>query len=71
MYHNPANDAISFNEDLKCIKIYDLSGKVIFENNQNYYRGSLLNISNISDGIYIVGIKGMNDKSQIIKLLKN
>ena len=71
MYPNPANDVISFNEDLKSIKIYDMSGKVIFENNQNYYRGSLLNISNISNGIYIVETKGINDKSQYIKLLKN
>ncbi len=71
MYPNPANDVISFNKDLKSIKIYDLTGKVVFENNLIYYRGSLLNISNISNGIFIVGIKGMNDKSQYIKLLKN
>ena len=70
MYPNPANDVISFNEDLKSIKIYDLSGKVIFENNQSYYKGTLLNISNISNGIYIVGIKRMDDKSHYIKLLK-
>ena len=71
MYPNPANDGISFNQDLKSIKIYDLSGKIIFENNQSYYKGTLLNISNISNGIYIVGIKGMDNKSQFIKLLKN
>ena len=70
MYPNPAKDVISFNEDLKSIKIYDLSGKVIFENNQSYYNGTLLNISNISNGIYIVRIKGMDDKSHYIKLLK-
>ena len=71
MYPNPAKDMISFNEDLKSVKIYDLTGKVIFENNQNYYEGSLLNISNISDGMYIVEIIGIDDKFQHIKLLKN
>ena len=71
MYPNPAKDVISFNDDLKNIKIYDLSGKVIFENNQSYHKGNLLNISNISNGIYIVEIKGMYDKSHYIKLLKN
>jgi hypothetical protein len=61
IYPNPAKDFffISFNEEIifpNTVRIFDMSGKMVFE---NFYESGLINVQippNIASGIYLVNI---------------
>ncbi len=63
IYPNPAIDMININEDISDIKIYDITGKVVFESNKNETTKSI-DISSFKQGTYIVS---MNKNSEITK----
>ena len=57
IYPNPTNNTIHINAiqfPIKNIKIYDLSGKLLKSKNYNSEINIKTNISNISNGIYIL-----------------
>ena len=71
IYPNPANDKIFIqnNDDssVENIIVFDISGKKILEQNNNF---TSINIQNLETGIYFLQIKSDNKTSQI-KFIKN
>lgn len=66
-YPNPASDLINFEIELLGIKIYDLTGRLVFESekaSKNY------DISNLNPGNYIVNGKTFENKNLKFKLIK-
>jgi len=60
VYPNPSNgNFVVKGENIKSVSVYDLSGKIIFENNlsSNIYQ---INLSNIEAGMYMVKIVNEN-----------
>lgn len=66
VYPNPATDDCTISFELKkpdmiACKIFDLQGKLVFEQNQNYPTGKNelpINVANWSKGIYIAELRG-------------
>ncbi|HOZ30678.1 MAG TPA: T9SS type A sorting domain-containing protein [Bacteroidales bacterium] len=67
IFPNPANNSISlsFLSEKAEIKITDLNGKILLT--KECYNGDLINIEELSSGIYMVNIK--TEKSNLIKRL--
>lgn len=63
IYPNPSNGLVNFNLDIQevgSIMIADLSGKIVFEDNNINARNSQLNLNNLNDGIYIIQFKSLS-----------
>jgi len=69
-YPNPTLGSIYFNEpnDISNIKIYDLNGKLVLE--ENIFTNNSINIENLTSGSYIINILGKNGSITNRKLLK-
>jgi hypothetical protein len=79
LFPNPANNTVTLNVDLAVegdlnIEIYDLTGKMIMnQNHNNLYNGSYsfnLNTADLTNGIYLVNINTANG-SKMMKLIIN
>lgn len=79
LFPNPANNTVTLNVDLTVegdlnIEIYDLTGKMIMnQNHNNLYNGSYsfnLNTADLTNGIYLVNINTANG-SKMMKLIIN
>lgn len=70
IYPNPAKDILNFempvNTDIKNISIYDISGRLLLQNNDNFNQ---LNISQLASGAFILEIETFKGK-MIKKFLK-
>ncbi len=65
-YPNPATNQITFNESVKSVVVYTLEGKLIPTQLEN----NTVDISTLSNGIYIVQITDKNDSRMTQKLIK-
>ena len=67
LYPNPSDDIIKLNSNENFnIKIYDLSGKVVFEK-----VGNRFNIQALENSVYLIKLKGIdNGKSFTFKFIK-
>ncbi|KFE97272.1 PKD domain-containing protein [Chryseobacterium luteum] len=69
VYPNPFNSSINIKgENLKSYEIYDISGKLIKQDNLNQ---KTINLSNLVKGEYILKIVTNNNEVKIKKILKN
>lgn len=70
IFPNPTSEFISFSrpDDIYQIKIYDLKGRLVFE--EDIFTDNKINIENINSGTYIIKIIGKNGSITNIKLLK-
>ncbi len=70
IYPNPAKDILNFelpvNTDIKNISIYDISGRLLLQNNDNFKQ---LNISQLASGAFILEIE-TSKRKMIKKFLK-
>lgn len=66
VFPNPANSSISLKSDneIEKVAIYDINGKLIKTQTENF---ETINIENFSNGIYLINI---NDMSSSVKLIK-
>ena len=69
IYPNPANDYITISgvENAKSISIYNVTGKVVYQSNAVKNN---INISELSQGVYIVNLKNNDDSQVNVKLIK-
>lgn len=69
IYPNPASSLISFTNSslIESIEIYNLSGKLLLQFNKNR---DDVNVSQLSNGMYLVKIKTQNNRQVIKKLIK-
>jgi hypothetical protein len=61
VYPNPSNGVFNIDSDtrIKLIQVYDLRGKLIYENQLNSLR-STLNLSHLSSGLYVMSFQTEN-----------
>ena len=69
IYPNPANDYINISgvENAKSISIYNVTGKVVYQSNavKNH-----INISELSQGVYIINLVNSDDSQVNVKFIK-
>ena len=74
-YPNPTHEKITIempeNHTISAIKLIDVSGKVIYENNGNKKAILELNLSNYKKGNYVLQIEGKNGTIVTKKIIKN
>mgnify|MGYP000657180810 CR=1 FL=1 len=71
IYPNPTNTSFKLNNIVNDLKIYDMTGKMVKSFNGNFQKGFSFNVSNLTQGIYIIKIKnelGQSLNSKLIKL---
>ncbi len=68
IYPNPVKDILHFSSPLKGIMVYDLSGKIVFANNES---SQSINVNHLPKGTYV--LTGMDEKNQksTTKFIKN
>ncbi len=65
MYPNPSSDIVNVNAEIKSIKVFDMTGKLVLKTTQNSY-----NISDLHNGVYFTRVIMIDDKEIMIKLIK-
>lgn len=65
MYPNPTNDFVNFKGEILSIQIYNQSGNLILEGNKN-----IVDVKNLSNGLYFAKIIYFNHKLSTLKFLK-
>ena len=67
LYPNPVVNTIYTSETVQSLKIYDLSGKSLFESKSS---GKYFDIIDLASGVYIVEVKGMDNRVEMRKIVK-
>ncbi|GAB5565220.1 MAG: hypothetical protein Wins2KO_22830 [Winogradskyella sp.] len=73
IWPNPTNDILHLNskEELTSISLYDLSGRLVKNQNINYELDTSIDLSGYSAGIYFLHITGIDNKQDVFKITKN
>jgi hypothetical protein len=69
VYPNPVTSYLRIKNDYKTVKIYDMTGKSVYQSMGNVNK--VLNVSNLSKGVYIIAITDMNNQNLVEKFVKN
>lgn len=71
IFPNPANDFIQLNglaKDSENIRIYDITGRIVFQKQLNTNESTtMLNISDLSSGVYVVKVDGSTAGVKFVK----
>lgn len=70
IYPNPTSNAFQINKEVERVNIYDLTGKLIKAFSGDFSSKHEFDVSNISNGLYIVKIENNNGQSLTSKLIK-
>ncbi len=73
VYPNPANHTITIqpiNEDYD-IKLYDISGREVLRKHHTGAMSHQLDVSYLSDGVYVLSIKTISGKKRNLKIVKH
>ena len=65
LYPNPANRIVNINTEVRSIRVFDMSGKIVLETTQKTF-----DISGLENGVYFTEIESTTGGVKIIKLLK-
>ncbi|MFD2563533.1 PA domain-containing protein [Aquimarina rubra] len=65
LYPNPGNTMININTEVKEVRVFDVSGKVVLKSSQNIF-----DISRLETGVYFTEVETVTGTKKIIKLLK-
>ncbi len=68
VYPNPFVSEISFDSDIKTVKVFDLSGKMIVTKALN--NSKTINLSELTKGVYVVQLGKENGVMETVKLVK-
>ena len=71
LFPNPAQTHFTINKDLNQIKIFDISGKLVFDQQGLLTQGMLFDISELPKGLYLVKLthnSGANSTTKLVKL---
>lgn len=71
LYPNPANHSFSLTNFTSNVEIYNLTGQMVKRFNGNFDTNTEFSINDLSQGIYIVKINDLNNRSNTIKLVKD
>ena len=71
MLPNPAKETIQFNRNLKDIEIFDISGKSVLKQQEDYQRGQHIDIRPFNPGLYLVKVQTNTGQTTHLKLIKN
>ena len=71
MLPNPAKETIQFNRNLKDIEIFDISGKLVLKQQEDYQRGQHIDIRPFNPGLYLVKVQTNTGQTTHLKLIKN
>jgi hypothetical protein len=69
VYPNPVTSYLRIKNEYKTVKIYDMTGKSVYQSMGNVNK--VLNVSNLSNGVYIIAITDMNNRNLVEKFVKN
>lgn len=71
LFPNPANDILNIvaADEMRSINIADISGKIVATYTNS--KSQQVNISNLSQGLYLVTIENMNGEKSVYKFSKN
>ncbi|MEN3324405.1 alpha-amylase family glycosyl hydrolase [Mariniflexile soesokkakense] len=70
MYPNPTNTSFSLNKNSSSIVIYNHTGKQVKQFEGQFLKGTLFNVSNLSQGIYLIKVTNDSGELNVMKLLK-
>jgi glycosidase len=70
IYPNPTNTSFSLNKNSNRIIIYNLTGKQVKQFEGPFLKGTPFDVSNLSQGIYLMKITNDSGELNIMKLLK-
>lgn len=70
LYPNPVNTSFKTNKALNSLEVYDLTGKVVKSYKGEFTQNDSYDISDISQGIYLVKIENSNGQTLTSKLIK-
>jgi hypothetical protein len=68
VYPNPATSTLNIDNDFKALQIFDMTGKMVYQTGDNSTR--VVNVGNLTKGLYIIAITDMNDKKLVAKFVK-
>ncbi|WP_308991148.1 alpha-amylase family glycosyl hydrolase [Mariniflexile litorale] len=70
MYPNPSNTSFSLNKNCNQVVVYNLTGKQVKQFEGPFLKGTPFDISNLSQGIYLMKVINKSGESNVMKLLK-
>ncbi len=71
IFPNPATESFTIKTNVKSLKIYDITGKLVSEFRGRFRAGESFNVSDLNKGIYLIELKnevGQKSNSKLIKL---
>lgn len=66
-YPNPVKNVLNFQQQYKSVAVYSIDGKLVMQANMN----TILNVSSLQQGTYILKVESFDNKTETIKILKN
>jgi len=69
VYPNPVTSYLRIKNEYKTVKIYDMTGKSVYQSMGNVDK--VLNVTNLNKGVYIIAITDMNNRNLVEKFVKN
>ncbi|MDO7171739.1 alpha-amylase family glycosyl hydrolase [Mariniflexile sp. AS56] len=70
MYPNPTNTRFSLNKDSNQVVVYNLAGKQVKQFEGSFLKGSTFDISNLSQGMYLMKVQNDTGEVNVMKLMK-
>ncbi|MEM6516012.1 MAG: alpha-amylase family glycosyl hydrolase [Bacteroidota bacterium] len=69
IFPNPTSEVFVANKTLKNVQIFDITGQVVKSFNGDFQKGYDFNVSELSQGIYIIKVSGNDNSSSATKLI--
>jgi len=72
VYPNPTNDVlqITSKKELKTVRLYNISGKMVGQFDLHGEKNESINISNLTSGIYIINVEDLSGEFSVSKIVK-
>jgi len=70
LYPNPVQSTFSLNKDVKSIKIYDLSGRLVKQFKGQFFKNKLFDVQSLAPSVYLLQIEISDAKLFAKKLVK-
>jgi len=68
VYPNPASTMLNIDNDYRSLEIYDMTGKKVYQSRDNSIK--VLNVGNLSKGMYIIAVTDMDNQKLFGKFVK-
>jgi hypothetical protein len=68
VYPNPATSLLHIENDFKALQIFDMTGKMVYQSWDS--SSKVVNVDNLSKGLYIISITDMDNRKLVAKFVK-